>query len=187
MLVNPGGPGASGVQFVEQSAATLPAAIQDRFDIVGWDTRGVGGSAPVDCTSNLNSLYNLEFAPVNAAAYEALVAGNQTLAAQCEAKDGAELPYLSSERTARDMDRIRATLGDAKLTYLGYSYGTYLGSLYADRYPTHIRAMVLDGAVDPALSATAQQVQQAQGFEDDLDLFLQSCSADSSCRVPQAR
>ena len=79
------------------------------------------------------------------------------------------------------MDRIRATLGDAKLTYLGYSYGTYLGSLYADRYPTHIRAMVLDGAVDPALNATAQQVQQAQGFEDDLDLFLASCSADSSC------
>src|SRR5450759_5527392 len=79
------------------------------------------------------------------------------------------------------MYRIRAALGDPRLTYLGYSYGTYLGSLYADRYPTHVRAMVLDGAVDPALDAAAQQIQQAQGFEHSLDLFLQSCASDTTC------
>jgi pimeloyl-ACP methyl ester carboxylesterase len=101
--------------------------------------------------------------------------------AQCQAKDGAELPYVSTERAARDMDRIRAALGDQRLTYLGYSYGTYLGSLYADRFPTHVRAMVLDGAVDPALDAAAQQIQQAQGFEHSLDLFLQSCATDTTC------
>ena len=181
LLVNPGGPGASGVQFVEESATSLPAAIRDRFDIVGWDTRGVGGSAPVACTSNLDSYYNLDFAPQTDAERQALDAGVEALVAECQAKNRADLPYLSSERTAGDMDRIRAALGDPKLTYLGFSYGTYLGSLYADRYPTHVRAMVLDGAVDPALSAAAQQIQQAQGFEQDLDLFLQSCSTDTTC------
>jgi pimeloyl-ACP methyl ester carboxylesterase len=181
LLVNPGGPGASGVQFVEQSATTLPAAIRARFDIVGWDPRGVGGSAPVSCTSNLDSYYGLDFAPQTAAEQQALDHGVQALVNDCQAKNAADLPYLSSERTAGDMDRIRAALGEPKLTYLGFSYGTYLGSLYADRFPTHIRAMVLDGAVDPALSAAAQQIQQAVGFEQDLDMFLQSCSTDTSC------
>ncbi len=181
LLVNPGGPGASGVQFVEQSATTLPAAIRARFDIVGWDPRGVGGSAPVSCTSNLDSYYDLDFAPQTDVERQALDAGVQALVNECQAKNAADLPYLSSERTAGDMDRIRAALGDPKLSYLGFSYGTYLGSLYADRFPTHIRAMVLDGAVDPALSAADQQIQQAVGFEQDLDMFLQSCSADTTC------
>ncbi len=181
LLVNPGGPGASGVQFVEQSASTLPAAIRARFDIVGWDPRGVGGSAPVSCTSNLDSYYGLDFAPQTDAERQALDAGVQKLVGECQAKNAADLPYLSSERTAGDMDRIRAALGDPKLTYVGFSYGTYLGSLYADRFPTRVRAMVLDGAVDSALSAAQQQIQQAVGFEDDLDMFLQSCSTDATC------
>jgi len=182
LLVNPGGPGASAVQFLEADAkATLPAAVRARFDIVAFDPRGVGGSAPVQCESNLDPFYNLSFAPQTDAARQALVTGVEAYVAQCKAKSGTELPYLSTERAARDMDRVRAALGDSKLTYLGYSYGTYLGSLYADQYPTKVRAMVLDGSVDPALSATTQEVQQAQGFERDLDLFLQSCSADPSC------
>jgi pimeloyl-ACP methyl ester carboxylesterase len=181
LLVNPGGPGVSGVQFVEEAATTLPAAIRARFDIVGWDPRGVGGSAPVSCTSNLDSYYNLDFAPQTDAQRQALDAGVQALVNECQAKNAAELPYLSSERTAGDMDRIRAALGDPKLTYLGFSYGTYLGSLYADRFPTHIRAMVLDGSVDSALSAAEVQIQQAVGFEQDLDMFLQSCSTDTTC------
>jgi pimeloyl-ACP methyl ester carboxylesterase len=181
LVVNPGGPGASGVQYLEGSAKLLPAAIRSRFDIVSFDPRGVGASAAVQCASNLDPIYRLQFAPHDDTARRALVTGVQSLVAQCQAKDGPELPYLSTERAARDMDRIRAALGDARLTFLGYSYGTYLGSLYADRYPSRVRAMVLDGSVDPALGATAQQVEQAQGFEHDLDLFLQSCSADPSC------
>ena len=186
LLVNPGGPGASGVQFVEQSASTLPAAIRARFDIVGWDPRGVGGSAPVSCTSKLDSYYGLDFAPQTGAEVQALDAGVQKLVNECQAKNAADLPYLSSERTAGDMDRIRAALGDPRLTYLGFSYGTYLGSLYADRFPTHVRAMVLDGAVDSALPAAEQQIQQAVGFEDDLDMFLQSCSTDTTCAFRSA-
>jgi pimeloyl-ACP methyl ester carboxylesterase len=170
------------VQYVEEGAPALPAAIRARFDIVGWDPRGVGGSAPVTCTSNLDSYYALNFAPQTDAEQQALDRGVQALVNECEAKNAAELPYLSSERTAGDMDRIRAALGDPKLTYLGFSYGTYLGSLYADRFPTHVRAMVLDGAVDPAVPAVAQQIQQAVGFEQDLDMFLQACSKDTTCR-----
>jgi len=181
LLMNPGGPGAPGIQFLRDFSSTLPGTIRDRFDLVSFDPRGTGASAPVECTPNLDSLYNLDFAPRDDAARQALLAGVRAFVAQCQAKAGAELPYLSTERAARDMDRIRAALGDKRLTYLGYSYGTYLGSLYADRFPTHVRAMVLDGAVDPALGAAAQQVQQAQGFERDLDLFLQSCSTDTSC------
>jgi pimeloyl-ACP methyl ester carboxylesterase len=182
LLVNPGGPGASAVQFLETDAkASLPAAVRARFDIVAFDPRGVGGSAPVQCESDLDPLYSLAFAPMSDAARQALVAGVDSFVAQCKARSGPELPYVSSQRAARDMDRVRAALGDSKLTYLGYSYGTYLGALYADQYPTRVRAMVLDGSVDQALSATVQEVQQAQGFERDLDLFLQTCSTDPSC------
>lgn len=185
LVMNPGGPGAPGIQFLRDFASTLPGSIRDRFDLVSFDPRGTGASAPVECTPNLDSLYTLQFAPRDDAARQALLTGVRALVAQCQAKAGAELPYLSTQRAARDMDRIRAALGDKRLTYLGYSYGTYLGSLYADQFPTHVRAMVLDGAVDPALSASAQQVQQAQGFEHDLDLFLQSCATDTTCAFHQ--
>jgi pimeloyl-ACP methyl ester carboxylesterase len=181
LLVNPGGPGASVVQYVQGAAKGLPAAVRARFDIVGFDPRGVGGSAAVQCDSNLDPLYRLSFAPHSDAARQALVGGVEAFVAQCKAKSGPELPFVSTERAARDMDRVRAALGDSKLTYLGYSYGTYLGALYADQYPTRVRAMILDGSVDPALSATDQEVQQARGFEQDLNLFLQSCSSDPSC------
>jgi pimeloyl-ACP methyl ester carboxylesterase len=181
LLVNPGGPGASGIQYLRDNARALPAVIRDRFDLVGFDPRGVGGSAPVECTPTLDPLYNLEFAPHNDVARQALEAGVRAFVAQCVANAGAELPYISTARAARDLDRIRAALGDTRLTYLGYSYGTYLGAIYADRFPTHVRALVLDGAVDPALDAAAQQVQQAQGFEHALDQFLQSCSTDTTC------
>lgn len=185
MLINPGGPGASGVDFVRSVGKSFPTVIRDRFDLVGFDPRGVAGSAPVECTPNLDPLYNLEFSPRDDVARQALVAGVRAFVAQCVAKAGKELSYLSTERAARDMDRIRAALGDKQLTYYGGSYGTYLGALYADRFPSRVRAMVLDGAVDPALDATAQQVQQAQGFEHGLDLFLESCATDTSCAFHQ--
>jgi pimeloyl-ACP methyl ester carboxylesterase len=180
LLVNPGGPGASGVSFTRSAAESFPSEIRDRFDIVGWDTRGVGHTA-IRCNDNLDSYYSLDFAPETDAERTALVAGAQRLVDSCEASSGALLPYLSSEYTARDMDRIRAALGDAKLTYLGFSYGTYLGTLYARDFPQRVRALVLDGAIDPALSASDQQVQQAVGFEQSLDQFLKACAGDSGC------
>jgi pimeloyl-ACP methyl ester carboxylesterase len=180
LLINPGGPGASGVSFTRSAADSFPSEIRDRFDIVGWDTRGVGRTA-IRCDDNLDSYYSLDFAPETDAERAALVAGVQRLVDSCEASSGDLLPYLSSEYTARDMDRIRAALGDPKLTYLGFSYGTYLGTLYARDFPHNVRALVLDGAIDPAISASDQQVQQAVGFEQSLDQFLKACAGDSNC------
>ena len=97
LVVNPGGPGASAVQYVREAGRMLPATVRARFDIVGFDPRGVGGSAPIDCTNNLDPLYNRQFTPVNAAARQALVAGVEQFVAQCEHKDGAELPYVSTD------------------------------------------------------------------------------------------
>jgi pimeloyl-ACP methyl ester carboxylesterase len=181
LLVNPGGPGASGTSFAREIAGVLPTEIRDRFDIVGWDPRGVGKSSQVQCDDNLDDYYSLDFAPDNDQERTALVAGVQKLVDSCEAHSGALMPYLASVYTVRDMDRIRAALGDDKLTYLGFSYGTYLGTLYAAAFPQNVRALVLDGAIDPAVDASDQQVQQAVGFEQSLDQFLKFCSASSSC------
>lgn len=181
LLVNPGGPGASGVEFVAAVGTSLPAELQDRFDIVGFDPRGVGQSAGVDCTDDLDPFFSLDFSPADQQARDELLAGAKALVAECEAADGAILPYLTTDRAARDLDRIRAALGDEQLTYLGYSYGTYLGSWYAEQFPDRVRALALDGAVDPALDATEIQVQQAVGFERALDLFLRGCARDDGC------
>ncbi len=181
LVVNPGGPGVSGVDFALDAASVLPRAIRDRFDIVGFDPRGVGRSAPVDCTERLDPYYALDFAPADDTTRAALVEGNRALVKQCEKRDGRLLPYVSTRRSARDLDRIRAALGEGKLTYLGYSYGTYLGASYADQFPSHVRAFVLDGPVDPGLDASDTQVEQAVGFEHALQLFLDDCAKRRSC------
>ncbi len=181
LLVNPGGPGASGVDYVSAAASSLPPEILDRFDIVGFDPRGVGQSNGVDCTDDLDPLYDAEFAPDDDAERAELEAAVQALVTQCAQRDGAILPYLTTERAARDLDRIREALGDDQLTYLGYSYGTYLGAWYAEQFPDRVRALVLDGAVDPALDATAVQIEQSKGFERALRLFLRDCAGDERC------
>lgn len=181
LLVNPGGPGASGVDFVRDAAAVLPARLRERFDIVGFDPRGVGRSVRIDCTDRLDPYYALEFAPDDETERAALVEGNRDLVTACEERAGKLLPFVSTERTARDMDRIRAALGEEKLTYLGFSYGTYLGALYAEQFPNRVRALALDGAIDPALDGSDTQVQQAVGFERSLDAFLADCAKRSVC------
>ena len=181
LVVNPGGPGAPATEFAVDFAPSLPDEILDRFDIVGFDPRGVGESEGVDCVDDLDPLYELDWTSTDSADRAALEAGVQRLVDACIVSDGAILPYLATERTARDMDRVRAAMGDEQLTYLGFSYGTYLGALYASQFPDRVRALVLDGAVDPSLDAAAVQVEQAAGFEHSLDLFLADCADDPSC------
>jgi pimeloyl-ACP methyl ester carboxylesterase len=175
LLINPGGPGASGVDFVRQAAFALPEPVRRRFDVVGFDPRGAGATAPVKCRRNLDSLFALDFSPDDDSEQAALDRGLERLAGDCERRDGDVLPYVSSESTVRDMDRIRAALGDDRLSYVGFSYGTYLGSLYAERHPDRVRALVLDGAVDPALDKLEVNLQQAVGFESSLDAFFAWC------------
>ncbi|HEY2429870.1 MAG TPA: alpha/beta fold hydrolase, partial [Acidimicrobiales bacterium] len=127
LLLNPGGPGASGIAFAYQAVSAMldPVLVSD-FDVIGFDPRGVGASAPVECVDGptLDRLNHLDPAPTTPAAVAASVAGAKELAAACEAHNGALLPHLSTVDAAEDMDDIRAALGDPKLTYLGFSYGT---------------------------------------------------------------
>jgi pimeloyl-ACP methyl ester carboxylesterase len=181
LLLNPGGPGASGTQFARDFASVLPDVLRERFDIVGFDPRGSGRTSPVKCENNLDGVFSADYSPDTPAERSDLANRLQQLAQSCEARSGNVLPYVSSQNTARDMDRIREAVGDQKLTYLGYSYGTYLGTLYARLFPTRVRALVLDGAIDPNLSALEISVEQAGGFERSLDAFLAQCSQSRRC------
>jgi pimeloyl-ACP methyl ester carboxylesterase len=181
LLVNPGGPGASGVDLARGIAGQLPSELRSRFDIVGWDPRGTGDSTAVDCGERLDYLFAPDASPDNAVEQHAVESASKQFADACARGSGPLLPFISSDATAQDMDRIRAAVGDDKLTYLGYSYGTYLGTLYAHAFPGRVRALVLDGAVDPALSARELTIQQAQGFELALNDFFTDCADNRGC------
>jgi pimeloyl-ACP methyl ester carboxylesterase len=181
LLTNPGGPGTDALWIAQQAEEIFPDSILEHFDIVSWDPRGVGRSTAVECSDDLDYLWSPDHSPDTAAEVRDNVTAARRFAAECEARSGRILPYVSSRATVRDMDTIRQALGDDKISYLGFSYGTYLGALYADTYPTHVRAMVLDGAVDPALSPEASGEQQAVGFDRALDDFLDDCAHDSGC------
>ena len=182
LVTDPGGPGASGVDFVRQDATTIfPAAIRERFDIVGFDPRGVGLSTPVRCQADLEAYLSVDPDPLNTAQWTALEAADRTFAAACGTAAGPLLGDVSTVSAARDMDLLRAALGDPKLTYVGYSYGTFLGATYAGLFPDHVRALVLDAAVDPALDLMGRLRGQAASFEGALDRFLASCAANPGC------
>jgi pimeloyl-ACP methyl ester carboxylesterase len=178
LVINPGGPGGSGVQYALGARSILPAAILARFDVVGFDPRGVGGSDPaVQCLTGpqLDQYFEVNESPADAAQLNAVVRAGKEFAAGCEQDSASLLPYVGTQNAARDMDVLRAALGDAKLTYLGKSYGTYLGAWYAQLFPGRVRALVLDGAVDPDTSAIGLDVVQAQGFEVALRSFIGNC------------
>ena len=113
--------------------------------------------------------------PTTPEAQQALLHNDLEFASQCERYSGSILPFVGTVDTARDLDRIRAALGDSALTYVGHSYGTLLGATYAELFPTHVRAMVLDGAIDPAMSTEQMVVEQSEGFEAVLDDFFSWC------------
>ena len=138
------------------------------------------------CEDNLDGVFSADYSPDTPAERADLATRLQQLAQSCEARSGNLLPYVSSESSVRDMDRIRQAVGDKKLTYLGYSYGTYLGTLYAKLFPSKVRALVLDGAIDPNLSAVEVGAEQAGGFERSLDAFLADCSANRRCSFNNA-
>ncbi len=182
LVVNPGGPGESGVDFVRHAALTVfSTSIRARFDIVGFDPRGVGASTPIRCVDDLDHFIAKDATADTPAELANLEDGAKTFATECGARNAALLPYLSTENVARDLDQIRAALGDAKLTYLGFSYGTLIGEDYAALFPTRIRAMTLDGVVDPALGEEAFREDQAVAFEASLDAFLSDCSSRPAC------
>jgi pimeloyl-ACP methyl ester carboxylesterase len=182
LLINPGGPGGSGVQWVRFATGRLPLDVRDRFDVVGFDPRGVAESAPsLNCVDDLDAFIALDLTPEGEAETAHVIDVSQKLVDGCVARSGDILPFVDTESVARDMDRLRASLGEQTISYVGFSYGTLLGALYADLFPSRVRAFVLDGAIDPSLSGEALIEGQALSFEEQLDLFLAYCAADPAC------
>jgi len=183
LFVNPGGPGGSGVDFVRGNAKTGLAPLADRFDIVGFDPRGVGASRPaVDCETNPETQgpFATPLPRPTPASERALVRRTERYLARCVAENRGFLPYLSTANVARDLDLLRRAVRDEELSYLGYSYGTQLGATYASLFPGRARALVLDGAVDAEanLNRPLQTVrEQTQSFEVAFGRFMQACAA----------
>jgi pimeloyl-ACP methyl ester carboxylesterase len=186
LLLNPGGPGGSGYDFVKDSVDyATDDALQDRFDIVGFDPRGVGRSTPVACYDPAQMddyLYGLTEADRGTDAWiQEQEASAAAFAAACAEKTGPLLGEVDTESAARDLDLLRAVLGDEKLNYLGFSYGTFLGATYAELFPDRVGRLVLDGALDPATSNFEVTATQAQGFESALRAYLTDCLAGTEC------
>jgi pimeloyl-ACP methyl ester carboxylesterase len=183
LVIDPGGPGVSGIDDMSNELSVLTPELLDDFDIVMFDPRGVERSDPVSCGETPGAAPSTlpDPVPTTPAAQASTINGLKEYAAACEKASGSILPYVGSVDVARDMDRLRQALGDAGLTYMGQSYGTLLGLTYASLFPTHVRAMVLDSVIDPALSFNQMTAGQAQGFESDLDAFFAWCASDPSC------
>ena len=183
LLVNPGGPGGSGVEFVREGGLGFSSDIADRFDIVGFDPRGVGASAQLACGDATNDAFHkLDPGPDNATEQTELDDAAKAIADDCAAHAGPLLAHVGTDDVVRDMDSIRAAVGDEKLSFLGYSYGTLLGLRYAELFPTHVRAIVVDGVVDPTQDFEGFLRDQTIAFEKQLTITLDACPAsDSGC------
>lgn len=183
VVVNPGGPGASGVQFVKSAWSRYADQTQNKFNVVSFDPRGTGESEPIRCVAPRveDEFVSYDADPKNTAQVTHIGQLDAEFARGCKEKSGAILAHVGTVETARDLDVLRAALGDDKLTYVGESYGTFLGAIYAQLFPTHIRAMVLDGALDPSLDDQKEADGQAKGFETALRSFISSCVKDPGC------
>jgi pimeloyl-ACP methyl ester carboxylesterase len=181
LVINPGGPGLSAVSFMRDALLLLPPELLRRFDLVAFDPRGVGHSTAVDCADNLDPLYDGDLTAESPAVRDAAVDAVEQVIRGCALRSGSLLRHVDTYSAARDMDRVRAAIGAEKLSYLGFSYGTYLGAVYADLFPQRVRAAVLDGAVDPARESQGASSTDAAGFEAALNEALVNCSREPAC------
>jgi pimeloyl-ACP methyl ester carboxylesterase len=191
LLTNPGGPGGSGVEFVRGVAKFVPLELRARFDIVGFDPRGVMRSSPLRCydTFEKSMAGAPPFAfPLTSAEEGVLRRVDQSFASACAGHGGPILGHMSTADVARDMDMLRQTLGDQRLTFLGYSYGSFLGQVYANLFPNRVRALVIDGVLDPVAWTTGRgtesattplpvRIGSAQGASRTLGEFFRLCDA----------
>ncbi|MDL9981033.1 alpha/beta hydrolase [Microbacterium sp. ASV49] len=186
LLTNPGGPGASGVSFVRDSlSAVVDPTIEKAYDVIGFDPRGVGGSTSVACydAKSMDSyLFDIPTGTRGSAAWNAQqAAANKGFANACDRNSAGMLQYITTDNAARDMDVLRAVLGEKKLDYLGYSYGTFLGATYAKLFPKRVGRFVLDGAIDPSVSELDVSTTQALGFESALRAYMADCLKQNNC------
>jgi pimeloyl-ACP methyl ester carboxylesterase len=173
LLVNPGGPGGPGLTLAAFVASGLEPAVAARYTIVGFDTRGVGASVPaLDCDRGFFASVRPNYVPASAKAEQVLIGRARAYAADCEQKFGWLLPYMTTRDIARDMNSIRLALGQPKISYFGYSYGTYIGQVYATMFPGTVRRMVLDSTVDPKGAWYADNISQDYAFQGRMQAFF---------------
>ncbi|MFJ6659522.1 alpha/beta hydrolase [Streptomyces sp. NPDC091377] len=171
LLSNPGGPGGPGIYMPLSMQESLPTAARQKYDLIGFDPRGVGRSTPVTC--GLTSKEENWLRPYKEETFDADVAWAERVADKCLAKSGDLLPHITTRNTARDMDLLRAVLGERKLSYVGYSYGTYLGAVYTQLFPGRADRFVLDSAVDPARAWRGMIQWWAEGAEPAFDRWTE--------------
>ncbi|MFF1764860.1 alpha/beta hydrolase [Streptomyces sp. NPDC058249] len=184
LLVNPGGPGGSAVGYLQQYAGIgYPAEVRARYDMVAVDPRGVARSEPVECLNGrqMDTYTQTDTTPDDKKETGQLVDAYQKFAEGCGARSPELLRHVSTVEAARDMDIVRSALGDQKLTYVGASYGTFLGATYAGLFPDRVGRMVLDGAMDPSIGARKLNEDQTAGFETAFRSFAKDCVRHSDC------
>ncbi len=185
LVINPGGPGESGVEAAAGLLDSLPRSVRRQFDLVGFDPRGIGSSTPaVRCNTDAENDADradpqVDYSPAGVAHIEDT---EKKFVQRCVDKMGKDfLANVGTVNVARDLDLLRGALGDEKLTYLGYSYGTLIGSAYAEAFPTKVRAMILDGAVDPTADPIQSDIDQSAAFQKTFDDYAADCAKKASC------
>ncbi|PWI42456.1 proteinase [Streptomyces sp. ICBB 8177] len=183
LLLNPGGPGGSAIDYLDNVASGYPAPVRARYDLVAVDPRGVARSAPVKCLSDtqMDAFTEVDTTPRTQPEIDALSKADEAFGQACEQHSAKLLGHVSTIDSARDMDVLRALLGDAKLNYVGKSYGTFLGATYAGLFPSRVGHVVLDGAMDPSLSSLKMAETQAGGFETAFQAFAKDCVTRADC------
>ncbi|MFZ6002328.1 MAG: alpha/beta hydrolase [Actinomycetota bacterium] len=182
LLVNPGGPGASGVDRVLRGF-TISPEVADRFDIVGFDPRGIGDSSPIQCGASVGAFRSLDLAPDSAQEAQALATAAEAVAAECARTEGERLAHLGTSEVARDVEVIRRAIGEPQISFVGLSYGTLIGLLWADEFPGSVRALVLDGVVDPASDGEASAMEQLEGIDRTFASMDSRCAQDPACQL----
>lgn len=185
LVLNPGGPGGSGLEFLANTAGAFPEELTDRFDLVSFDPRGVGASDPVRCLDDEQKDAQLEgdLSPDTPEERARAQADVEEFRTGCEERNPDLVEHMSTADVAADLDAIRAAVGDDQLTYMGFSYGTSIGATYATLFPGNVRALVLDGSVSPEPDREAKALVQAAGFEKVFANFVAACNAEPDCAL----
>jgi pimeloyl-ACP methyl ester carboxylesterase len=186
LVFNFGGPGDAGAETLPGFAAQIPSEIRSRYDLVSFDPRGTGKSRPVECVDaatqdRLNAVDPTPNSDADLRAFYDSTNEPVDIIARCVARNGTWLAHVGTRNVARDLDRLRAALGDPQLSFIGYSYGTVIGAVYAQMFPDRVGRMVLDSPVDLSADALEELRGNSQGFEQALDNFLADCAANRKC------
>ncbi|MFM7068504.1 MAG: alpha/beta hydrolase [Actinomycetes bacterium] len=183
LVMNPGGPGGSGIEFLAGIASQMPEQLQQRFDLVSFDPRGVGASSPVRCLTDAEKRrqFTGDLSPDTPQEVQRALDDQREFRSGCTRRSPQLLRHMSTADVANDLDRIRAALGDDRLTFLGLSYGTSIAATYATMFPERVRALILDGSISPNASDATAAAAQLRGFERTLERFVAACNTSKQC------